>query len=133
MSALCFADSGPYVENGVHTTGAATLASNNAVTTGACGQIQAGTLTLKNAGCADSGSFTLCKTTNAITTLVAGTATVSPDEPFIVDSFSTVSDASTHFSAVDPDTLPMIVSAFDGKTLLVRLRAPQRRRPAAGH
>ena len=65
--------------------------------------------------------------------VVAGTATVSPDEPFIVDSFGTVTDASTRFSAVDPDTLPMIVSAFDGKTLLVRLRAPQRRRPAAGH
>src|SRR5207237_735077 len=63
LSALCFADSGSYVENGVHTTGAATLASNNAVTTGACGQIQATTLTVKNAGCAGSGSFTLCKTT----------------------------------------------------------------------
>ena len=65
--------------------------------------------------------------------VVAGTATVSPDEPFIVDSFNTVADASTRFAGMDPDTLPMIVSAYDGRTLLVRLRAPQRRRPAAGH
>jgi len=27
----------------------------------------------------------------------------------------------------------MIVSAHDGQTLLVRLRAPQKRRPAAAH
>jgi len=65
--------------------------------------------------------------------VVAGTVTVSPDEPFIVDSFKTVADASTRFAGVDPETLPMIVSAHDGQTLLVRLRAPQKRRPAAAH
>jgi len=65
--------------------------------------------------------------------VAAGSVTVSPDEPFIIDSYETMGEASTQYSAADPHTLPMLVSGHDGKALLVRLRQPQQKRAAAAH
>lgn len=66
--------------------------------------------------------------------VAAGSVTVSPDEPFIVDAYDSMSEASIQYGGADPATLPMLVSGYDGKALLVRLRqAPAAKRPAAGH
>lgn len=67
--------------------------------------------------------------------VAAGSVTVSPDEPFIVDAYDTMSDATIQYNAADPNTLPMLTSAHDGKALFVRLRQAQApaKRPAARH
>jgi hypothetical protein len=67
--------------------------------------------------------------------VVAGTATVSPDDPFVVDSIPNASDAATRFSTIPPENLPIIITTVDGDSLLIRLKEPdqQSRRRAAGH
>ena len=65
--------------------------------------------------------------------IVTGTATTAPDSPFVIESNASFAAATTHFAALDPDTLPMIVTAADGATLIIRLReaAPVGRRRSA--
>ena len=67
--------------------------------------------------------------------VVTGTATTSPDSPFLIDSNTSFATATAQYSAMDPNTLPMIVTAPDGLTLIIRLReaAPAGRRRSAGH
>jgi hypothetical protein len=65
--------------------------------------------------------------------VVAGTATVSPDDPFVVDSVPSAYDAAARFGAIAPDMLPVMLTTVDGESLLIRLRTadPQGRRRSA--
>jgi len=67
--------------------------------------------------------------------IVTGTATVSPDAPFIIDSFTSASDAVSRFGVIAPEMLPIMVTTVDGDSLLIRLRAPdpQGRRRVVTH
>jgi hypothetical protein len=62
--------------------------------------------------------------------VAAGSAIVSPDEPSVVDSYSTMAKAAEQFATLDPAMLPKMISTVDGKSLIVRLREadPDRRR-----
>ncbi|HEV7920320.1 MAG TPA: hypothetical protein VGR02_05965 [Thermoanaerobaculia bacterium] len=63
--------------------------------------------------------------------VVAGSATVSPDSPFLIDSYSQFSDALSQYTTIDKSALPMMFSAVDGAMLVVRLKDPNaaHRRP----
>jgi hypothetical protein len=67
--------------------------------------------------------------------VVTGTAITSPDSPYIIESNASFAAAAAQFSALDPNMLPMIVTASDGVTLLIRLReaAPMNRRRSVAH
>jgi len=67
--------------------------------------------------------------------VVTGTAVTSPDSPYIIESNASFAVAAAQFSILDPNMLPMITTASDGATLLIRLRepAPMSRRRAAAH
>ena len=65
--------------------------------------------------------------------VVSGSATTTPEDPFAVTSYAVMNDAITGFTAADPDTFPLLLTAMDGSTLVVKLRqaAPGRRRVAS--
>src|SRR3954462_3106973 len=69
--------------------------------------------------------------------VVSGTSVVTPDPPFLIDSYATFADATYKYATCNASTLPMIASAIDGSTLVVRLREPLEggpaKRRAAGH
>ena len=67
--------------------------------------------------------------------VVQGSVTVSPDEPFTLESFPSPSDAVARFSSYGPEMLPVMLTTIDGQTLVIRLKQPDlnQRRPAAGH
>jgi hypothetical protein len=51
--------------------------------------------------------------------VVAGSATVAPDAPFRLESFDGVSDAMSRFDSIDRQFEPMLLTAPDGKFLVV--------------
>src|SRR5512142_2917461 len=58
------------------------------------------------------------------------------NSPFQVESFDGVSDATARFSAITTDLKPRIMSAPDGRFLVISLRQPEpapTRRHAVGH
>src|ERR1700682_2327681 len=65
--------------------------------------------------------------------VVAGSVTAVPEDPFAVTSYTAMNDAIAGFVAADPNTFPLLMTAMDGSTLLVKLRqpAPGRRRAAS--
>lgn len=63
--------------------------------------------------------------------VAVGSAVVSPDAPFKVESFATLSDAMTRFSAIDPDFRPLLYTAPEGDVLIVSRNTSQPRRRAA--
>jgi hypothetical protein len=64
--------------------------------------------------------------------VVVGSAIVSPDAPFRVDGFDSLAVASSHYYSVDRELQPILLTAPDGKVLVVARTAPEgRRRPAA--
>lgn len=65
--------------------------------------------------------------------IVGGSVIASPDAPFRVDGYSTISEATSHYSAIDPTLQPMLVTAVDGKTLVIARNFPEMRRRAVGH
>ena len=65
--------------------------------------------------------------------IVVGSAVVSDDAPFTVQSYDSASEALSHFTSADGDTHPMMLTTIDGKALVVQLRKPDARRRAAGH
>lgn len=67
--------------------------------------------------------------------IVTGTAVSAPDSPYVIESNASFTAAAAQFTALDPNLLPMIVTASDGMTLLIRLReaAPIERRRSAAH
>ncbi|MFZ2491032.1 MAG: hypothetical protein WA208_06080 [Thermoanaerobaculia bacterium] len=54
----------------------------------------------------------------------AGSATVSPDDPFVIEPHGAAADAANRMAGVDPARLPMLVTTVDGKALVVHLRDP---------
>jgi hypothetical protein len=67
--------------------------------------------------------------------VVTGSAITSPDSPYVIESNASFVAATTQFTTLDPGMLPMLVTAPDGATLIIRLReaAPVGRRRAAPH
>ena len=55
--------------------------------------------------------------------IVSGTATDSPDEPYQLDSFDGIGAAAARFSAIESAARPQLVSAPDGKLLVLSLRS----------
>jgi hypothetical protein len=64
--------------------------------------------------------------------VATGTA-INADRVFAIENFDGWSDASTRFSGIDGSLKPMILSAPDGKFLVVSRNAPEPRRRAAAH
>jgi len=58
--------------------------------------------------------------------IVAGSATISPDAPFKLDSFDGMAEASSRFDGVSHDLQPMMLSAPDGKFLIITRAAPEK-------
>lgn len=65
--------------------------------------------------------------------VVTGSAIVSPDAPFKVDGFDSLSSASARFYAIDHELTPMLVTVPDGKVLVVARSAPEQRRRVIAH
>lgn len=59
--------------------------------------------------------------------VMAGSAIVSPDAPFLVDSYKDFNTAISQYSTINSTALPMMFSAVDGSMLVVRLREAARR------
>jgi hypothetical protein len=59
--------------------------------------------------------------------VMAGSATVSPNAPFLIDSYSNFNDALSQYTTIDKASLPMMFSSVDGGMLVVRLRETARR------
>jgi hypothetical protein len=62
----------------------------------------------------------------------SGSFYVPPDAPFVLESFDSAGDGSARFAAITTDHGPMMLTAPDGKALVISLRAALPRRPAAG-
>ena len=60
----------------------------------------------------------------------AGSVTTSPDNPFDSELFTAFADGAARMAAIDSLRKPMILSMPDGRTLLVSLKQPERRRAA---
>jgi len=57
--------------------------------------------------------------------IVVGSAVVSPDAPFKVDGFDSLPVALARFYNIDHDLRPMLLTAPDGKVLVVARTAPE--------
>jgi hypothetical protein len=54
--------------------------------------------------------------------IVSGSAVVSPDNPFELDSYESPADAARSYASFAADRMPLMLTTTDGKTLVVRLR-----------
>jgi hypothetical protein len=63
----------------------------------------------------------------------SGSFFVPSDAPFAIETFDSAGDGSARFAAISTDHGPMILTAPDGKALVISLRAAVEKRPAAGH
>lgn len=59
--------------------------------------------------------------------VVSGSFIPSADEPFVLEQFEGMPAAVARFSALDHDTVPMLMSMTDGKAVVLSLRAARRR------
>ncbi len=57
--------------------------------------------------------------------VVGGSVAVSPDAPFVVQSFRSMADGTAHFATIGNDRVPMMLTTMDGDVLVVALREPQ--------
>jgi len=57
--------------------------------------------------------------------VVSGSVAISPDTPFVVQSFQSMPDGTAHFGAIGNDRVPMMLTTADGDVLVVALREPQ--------
>ncbi len=64
--------------------------------------------------------------------IVAGSAIVSPDAPFKLDTFDGMGEALTRFDTVSRELQPMLLTVPDGKIVLITRAAAEKRR-SAGH
>jgi hypothetical protein len=60
--------------------------------------------------------------------VASGSAIVSPDGPFKLEAFDTFAEASSRYLATDANLQPMLMTALDGKILLVVRTTPERKR-----
>lgn len=66
--------------------------------------------------------------------IVSGSGVVSPNSPFVVDGFDALNDGVTKFSSTDHELQPILLTAPDGKTLVVARSAPEKPRSrVVGH
>jgi hypothetical protein len=66
--------------------------------------------------------------------IASGGAIVSPDAPFKVDGFDLFADGVAKYSAMSSDVQPLLITAPDGKTLVVsRPPGGKQRNRAVGH
>jgi hypothetical protein len=65
--------------------------------------------------------------------VVSGSVAVSPDNPFLIETFPNMTDGSARFSALDHNAAPLLVTAKTGDIIVVSLRQPEPKRRAAGH
>jgi hypothetical protein len=64
--------------------------------------------------------------------VVAGSAIVSPNDPFKLASFDRMGEAMTQFDTIEGALQPMILTVPDGKFLVITRFEPEKRR-AVGH
>ena len=62
----------------------------------------------------------------------AGSYTVSPDAPFVAETFDGVDGASSRYVSLVSDRTPMLLSVPDGKFVVVMSREPEMKRRAVG-
>ena len=63
----------------------------------------------------------------------SGTGTLpKTDDPFQIEAFDGMTDASSRFLAMVPETRPMLMTSPDGHVLLISLKVPEPRRRPAG-
>jgi len=60
--------------------------------------------------------------------VVSGSVAVSPDAPFVVQSFQSMSDGSAHYAIIGSDRAPLMLTTTDGHVLVISLREPERTR-----
>jgi len=65
--------------------------------------------------------------------IASGDAAVSPDAPYKVDGYDSLPVAAAQFSAIDPQRQPILLTAPDGKVLVVSRQAASERGRAVGH
>ena len=65
--------------------------------------------------------------------VAAGSAAASPDNPFLLETFSTMTDGSARFSSLEHNVAPLLVTAKSGDIIVVSLRQPEIKRRATGH
>lgn len=65
--------------------------------------------------------------------VVSGSVAVSPDAPFLVENFGTMTDGSARFAAIENAHVPLLVTTADGNTLVVYLRQAEERPRAVKH
>jgi hypothetical protein len=64
--------------------------------------------------------------------VVTGSAVVSPNAPFKIDSFESMIEASTRFDSITRELQPMLITSPDRKLLVIARSEPERHR-AVGH
>jgi hypothetical protein len=62
--------------------------------------------------------------------VVSGSVAVSPDAPFVVQSFQSMSDGTANFATIGSDRAPLMMTTADGNVLVISLREPERTRAA---
>jgi hypothetical protein len=62
--------------------------------------------------------------------VVTGSATIPDDAPFKLESFSTLTEATSRFAGIEDGLKPMLLTAPDGNVVIV-MRSSARRRAAA--
>ena len=65
--------------------------------------------------------------------VVTGSVAVSPDAPMLVEQFSSMTEGSARFMALDQNVRPLLVTATDGNTLVIFLREGEKRGRAVTH
>jgi hypothetical protein len=63
--------------------------------------------------------------------VMAGSVFVDPDAPMRIETFDSLESASLRFATIAADHAPLLVTAKDGKVLVVSLRQAQSPRPRA--
>jgi len=87
---------------------------------------------------AGSGDYVIVPTSSTdvkwvvLQRVAAGTAT-SSDPTFTLDAFDGFTDASLRYMTIASELKPMIMSAPDGRFLVIARQTPEPRRRAAGH
>ena len=62
--------------------------------------------------------------------VATGSAVISPDAPFKIETFTTVTDGANRFQSINPELRPLLLTAPDGHTLVVLRSNIQPRRRA---
>ena len=63
----------------------------------------------------------------------SGSVAISPDAPFVVESFPTMAEGNARFSALENADAPLLVTSMDGNVVVIHLRQREVRTPAVNH